>query len=33
MASKIHADPSAGVLIVPGAEWGLGGAAWEVAHR
>lgn len=33
LAAKIYADPAAGVLIVPGAEWGLSGAGREVCHR
>jgi hypothetical protein len=33
LAAKIHADPETGVLIVPGAEWGLSGAGRGVCHR
>jgi hypothetical protein len=33
LAAKIQAEPGAGVLIVPGDEWGLGGAGREVAYR
>jgi hypothetical protein len=33
LAAKIHDDPSTGVLVVPGSEWGLNGAGRPVARR
>jgi hypothetical protein len=33
LAEKQHANPEAGVLIVPGAEWGLLGEGREVVHH
>jgi hypothetical protein len=33
LAAKVHADPETGVLVVPGAEWGIDGVGREVVHR